>query len=137
MDIQALFNAMSAMGQSTRSSYHLTLGRLITALKEASPELLVEADCGGTVDSFTSYRGYYEDLAITPSDAPITVGELLTKATEAHGKEFTGYKGGDFLMGDSTPLWIAPYGAPGNTAIVDAKVSDGKFVLITKQTDEL
>jgi len=134
MDIQAMFNAMSAMGKSTRSGYHLTLGRLIAALKNADPALLVEADCGGTVDRFTSYRGYYEDLAITPSDAPITVGELLKKANEANGREFNGYKGGDFLMDNATPLWIAPYGSSGNSAIIDAKVEDGKFILITKQT---
>jgi hypothetical protein len=39
-----------------------------------------------------------------------TVVEWIEILKEAQGKTFTGYKGGDFLMGKNTPVWLAEYG---------------------------
>jgi hypothetical protein len=30
------------------------------------------------------------------------------------GREFIGYKGGEFLMGENTPVWISSYGNCGD-----------------------
>ncbi len=56
-----------------------------------------------------SYRGYYEQLAfeIFPFSR---VSDMLGCAQECIGQSFTGYKGGNYIMGLSTPVWIAPHG---------------------------
>jgi len=37
------------------------------------------------------------------------VEEWIEVLKQAIGKRFTGYKGGDFLMGKNTPVWLAEY----------------------------
>ena len=78
-----------------------------------------------------------------------TVEEWLKVLKEAVGKTFTGYKGGDFLMGKNTPVWLAEYGDSGfkinnkpidrenlsnyeNVFFIDVKEEDKKVYLITK-----
>lgn len=61
-----------------------------------------------------SYRGYYSDLAFEPTEDKRKVEELLEVCQAAMGQVFTGYKGGDFVMGALTPLWIAGYGCCGD-----------------------
>ena len=89
---------------------------------------------GNAPGDLISYRGYYSDLAFEPGDRCVTVKELLERANEANGDTFTGYKGGDFVMGDDTPLWAAPYGSTG-LAIVDIKCGDD-VELICKNLDD-
>lgn len=60
-----------------------------------------------------SYRGYYSDLYFERHDGTRLVAELLAECKDAMGQVFTGYKGGDFLMGALTPLWVASYGRCG------------------------
>jgi hypothetical protein len=60
-----------------------------------------------------SYRGYYSDLAFEPSESGETVASLLNRCQAAMGEVFQGYKGGDYVMGRNTPLWIANYGSCG------------------------
>jgi len=43
----------------------------------------------------------------------------------AMGQVFNGYKGGDFVMGALTPVWIASYGRLGRKII--ALSDDGKL----------
>lgn len=52
---------------------------------------------------------FYKQKEIKLSNIP-TVKEFLSLAKECMGKTFTGYKGGDFLMGKTTPIWVANYG---------------------------
>lgn len=69
-----------------------------------------------------SYRGYYRMLSIEPKsiDEPWgTVGELCEELKNVHGEVLTGYKGGDYLMGDKTWVFISPYGMASNMAVVD------------------
>ena len=39
-----------------------------------------------------------------------TASEFLRRIKESIGKQFTGYKGGDFTMNRHTPLWVSSYG---------------------------
>lgn len=39
--------------------------------------------------------------------------ELLAECKAAMGKVFCGYKGGDYVMGALTPVWLASYGCCG------------------------
>lgn len=134
MDFQKFFDAMAESDRVKRGSYHVTLGDLIkglAGLDQAAP--ITDGDGRGLGD-FDSYRGYYADLAIEPADAVGTVGDLLAKARAALGETFTGYKGGDFTMGEEAPLWIASYGCCG-PALVSISVGPEGVRLVSKEID--
>lgn len=57
-----------------------------------------------------SYRGYYDRVAFEPVRKPMTVEFMLAAAKGALGKTFRGYKGGDYLMDENTPVHLASYG---------------------------
>ena len=56
-----------------------------------------------------SDRGYYENLAFDPV-GETTIGEMLDHAIFADGATFTGWKGGDYEMGDYTEVFIGEFG---------------------------
>lgn len=103
--LQAMLNGMSKAWQNERSKTQMTLGAFIAWLEAHDPDATVEG-----LGNLMSYRGYYSDLAFDPNPNPRTVADLLTECRGAMGKVFEGYKGGDFMMGATTPLWIAGYG---------------------------
>ena len=128
MNIQALVDGMSAQWQRERAATQLTLGALISAL-EAMP--------GGTqvanLHSPDSYRGYYDDLYFKRGAGTRPACELLTDCKGAMGQVFTGYKGGDYVMGALTPLWISTHGKSSGTKLL--AVRDGGEI-DTEQDDE-
>lgn len=134
MDMQKIIDIMSEAGRRTRSDYHLTLGAAIKALEQAPPDAVVEFSSGGSPGEPHSYRGYYSDMSFGGGDT-ITAAEFLKVCRGALGATFEGYKGGDFTMGDKTPLWAAPYGSCG-PAIIAATVADGKVTLVTKNIED-
>lgn len=104
-DLQALLDGLSARLQRERAKTQMTLGKLIETL-EAMPE-------GAQVANLRnphSYRGYYEDLALEPSEGLRPAEELLAECRAAMGKAFHGYKGGRYIMGEDTPVWVSGYG---------------------------
>ena len=108
IDMQALVDGMSAKWQRERADTQLTLSKLIAAL-EAMP---ADAQVANLRD-MASYRGYYSDLAFERNDGTRPAAELLTECKAAMGQVFCGYKGGDFVMGALTPVWVASYGCCG------------------------
>lgn len=103
--MQNLIDGKSAEWQRERSATQLTLGGLITTLESMLPSELVP-----DLHSPHSYRGYYDDLAFKLSGEKRTVSALLAECRQCMGRVFTGYKGGDFMMGAITPLWVSEYG---------------------------
>ena len=101
-------DGMSAQWQRERAETQLTLGKLIAAL-EAMPD---GAEVANLRDP-DSYRGYYSDLYFERGEGLRPAAELLADCKAAMGQVFTGYKGGDYVMGALTPLWIATYGCCG------------------------
>nr|USU32854.1 hypothetical protein NG677_03920 [Methylobacterium sp. OTU13CASTA1] len=137
MDIQALLNTLSHSAKQTRSGYHMTLGKLIAALEAAPQDAVVRLDSGGFPADPHSYRGYYEDLSFKPAEGESpTVAAFLTTCRGVHGQTLTGYKGGDFLMGDDAVLWVAGYGQSSGLAMTGASVNDGVFTIATKQVED-
>src|SRR4051812_10967667 len=59
-----------------------------------------------------SYRGYYDQLAFEPKENT-TIGAMLESAKRAMGKTYTGYKGGEYTMGEYTDCNLANYGCCG------------------------
>ena len=83
-----------------------------------------------------SYKQQDTDLSQKPK-----VQDLLDMLKLCLGKSFTGYKGGNFEMGKTTPVWVGNYGTSSgykfnddcsNQAIVDIKETDKNVVIITK-----
>lgn len=109
MNLQALVDGMSAQWQRERAETQMTLGKLIEALEAMAP-----ADMVANLNAAHSYRGYYSDLAFEPGEGMREAGALLEECRAAMGKVFTGYKGGDFVMGKRTPVWVAEYGSTGD-----------------------
>jgi hypothetical protein len=131
MDIHSMVRAFGTGLRTARSDYHLTLGQLINVLNNAPTEAPVEWLDGGSPGRERSYRGYYDDLALDPAGEPITAFDLLKRLRAALGETYEGYKGGDYVMDDKTPMWRAGYGDLGD-AIVAANVVGGKVILICK-----
>lgn len=76
-------------------------------------------------------KGYSKTEHSTFEPKPFTVKEFLDLAKETVGKTFTGWKGGDFVMGKNTPLWVANAGDVGSTGIVGFKDNDYEVILQT------
>jgi len=103
--IQAMFDRLSADWFAERSRTQMTLGKLIDVLE--SMDRTTPVNLGDP----HSYRGYYSDLAFQPCEA--TVQDLLNDCRSAMGRVFYGYKGGEFVMHQNTPVWIASWGRSG------------------------
>lgn len=116
---------------------NMTLGELIDELSRLPRYAPVELDCGGSIGSPHSYRGYYEDLEFQRAEAGATVGSVLGSALKAMGQRFEGYKGGGYVMRESTLLWVGQYGEANGRAIVGLMVppyehQPEKVVLMTE-----
>ena len=128
MDLQALVDGMSERWQKERAATQLTLGDLIDKLELMPLSALITGIC-----SPQSYRGYYVDLAFEKAPEKITVEDALDMCKSAMGEVFTGYKGGDYVMGRNTPIWIAGYGFCGERIMGIDKDSG---VIMTAAEDE-
>lgn len=132
--------------QNVRSKYQLTLGQFIGALDEADPEAIVvvekpELDIDEGSDEWhylpdwvkapgrcaikrgSSYRGYYEDFAFSPEELmqAWTVADLLKYCCEILGSTEIGYKGGNYVMKEDTPLWVSEYGDCDRVAMISVE----------------
>lgn len=128
--LQAMIDGMRAAWQKERAKSQLTLGRMIALLDVLEPERLVHG-----LGELDSYRGYYDDLAFEPTDQRETVAALKARCQAAMGKVFKGYKGGDYMMGESTPLWVSPYGSSSSTKLVDLDASKDVIVPVVEQSE--
>lgn len=106
-----------------KTSPQLTLSELILKLEHIEdknkPVIFDKRYFPVDIDS---WRGSYRELALEYADTrdtltytgeKLTVGELLKKLKATIGATLYGYKGGEFLMGKTTPVWVAQYGESG------------------------
>lgn len=126
--IQAMVNSMNAAEQEKRSRSQMTLGDMIKALETMPPDMKVDG-----FDNPHSYRGYYCDLAFERlSDRRITAAFTLALLKDTMGRIFHGYKGGEYMMGESTPVWFAEWGSCGEK-IMEVNAETG---VITTAADD-
>jgi hypothetical protein len=111
--MQALVNGLNAEHQRQRAETQMTLGGLIETLEAIEDKARVVTGFGKP----HSYRGYYTDLSFgadwSDNSDECTVAELLERARGCMGVIFEGYKGGEYVMGAVTPIWLANYGSCG------------------------
>lgn len=136
MDMQLILTNAVGMARQARlkNSPQMLLGELIIKLenfKDKEKEN-VRFDFEYVFPTgLDSWRGSYAELAINfaiDGEAP-TIEKFLSQCKEAVGKTYQGYKGGDFVMGKQTPLWVANYGNSGDTALVGVREHYGSAIL--------
>lgn len=130
-DLQSIIDSVGDAARAERSNYHVTLGELIEELRQMEDKQKpVVFETGRSPAHPHSYRGYYQDLGLQPGEKR-SVAEVLEIAEDALGSEFRGYKGGDFEMGENTPLWMAERGTTENSdAIIKITEDEDAVVLI-------
>lgn len=140
----------------------LTLGEIIAKTEaildrwnenkkdQDEPEVMFDFECAYPT-GLSSWRGVYAELALNFSfigygidgyekvknfkPKQPTISEFLNILKGAVGKTFTGWKGGDFVMGRGTPVWVANDGNSGNTAVVGIKNEGYQVVILTQYVD--
>lgn len=142
-DIEAL--VANGRAARMRTSRQLTLGELIRRLEalplasdgwgEPLPDKKVVFDfCDFAPHWLDSWRGSYAELAIVPTvdyDKRITAEAFLARLRAAVGGTFQGYKGGDFVMGDDTPVWVSRHGENSYTGVVGVRDAGYEIVIDT------
>ena len=144
-EIEKIMEANRKIEISSTGQY--TLGMLIDKLKQIQesnkdeePNMGITFSFGNLVpDGLDSYRGYYNELAIGYMDMThetITVPIFIQELEAAVGKTFYGYKGGEYVMTENTPLWVSKYGDNSGTYICDVKDLRYTAMLVTRNTEE-
>ena len=120
-------------------SESIELGKLIAKCKQLNEILPVYYDTGQHPTEIDSWRGIYAELAISheADSEPMTCGEFIKMLEDADGKEFTGYKGGEYTMKLRTPVWMDNYGEYSSMMITGVKQYGGdRIILTTKYEDD-
>ncbi len=117
----------------------MMLRDLITALEARNLDTPVAHGFGRP----HSYRGDYACLAFEPAK-DTTVGAMLSAARSALGKTYTGYKGGEFVMGEYTDVYIAEYSRTGDAiseamlvAMIDAPQEVARLRAVVEAAEKL
>lgn len=132
-------------------STYRTLSDLQTALEFLPQNLPVFID-NRPPTALSSYRGYYDHLAIErdgssseatelrePNEVAIksapTVGDLVEALDLADGATLVGYKGGDYSMGPWTDLWVSEYGRAESLRVIAVEALPDRVDLLTEEVD--
>jgi hypothetical protein len=114
----------------------MRLGQLVDELKKFNLNYpVVTKYYGETVNlgDISSYRGYYDHVALVPTTNDFnTVGTLIAQLEEAlNGKEFTGYKGGEFTYNSKTPVWASKWGNASQLKVTGLTYQDNQIWINT------
>jgi hypothetical protein len=98
--------------EKMKTSTQTTLGELILVVelvvKDMNKPIVFDFDQNMKPYGVSCWRGSYTELAVNYDPKGVkNVKEFLKILKDAIGKEFQGYKGGDFMMGKTTPVWVA------------------------------
>lgn len=149
MDLQSILTNAVQQGRAERfkASNQMTLGEMIIKLEAIIEAMKIkEKDRPEYQDpevqfdfeylrptGLSSWRGSYAELAIEFDSQGkwIKASEFLAMLKEAVGKEYTGWKGGEFVMGRSTPMWVANPGNSGNTGVYNISCNGYSVIIET------
>lgn len=118
MDLQKFIDdsLQAKRSEEMKTSDQLTLNELILKLEsiEDKQKTIVFDGEEYHPSGFGCWRGSYTELAfrfheIDSESVLSNVEEFISDLKDLIGKKFTGYKGGRYTMGKTTPLWVAEY----------------------------
>lgn len=142
MDLKDTLDAMTAQNrqEAMKESEQLTLGELTLLFENVddATKPVVFDDGEYAPESLGSWRGSYRELAIRYGDNGVDGGEFIGMLREAEGNVYIGYKGGEFMMGTTTPIWVANRGESsgfkwGRQGVVDVEETDEAIVIVTDE----
>lgn len=119
----------------------MRLGELVAALDKLPQGAPVQFGYNDRLapKSVNTYRGYYEDLAVQPAEAYVTVQEFRGTLKGAIGHGFIGYKGGKFTMDAKSVVWVSAWGECWDRCITGLKLvkvaGEDVVSLTTKKED--
>lgn len=162
MDLQKMIDSMNEQQARDRGNYHLTYGQLVKALKAAPPdavfddrikgigswrgsytEIAVFTDDAGTHwddeeyngDFGDDYRKWEEQHHHKVSELPKNANELGALLESMLGKDFIGWKGGNFTIQKHKPIWFTQDASTsGRTAVIGI---DESLRLVTKDLEDI
>lgn len=136
MWLQSGLDALIQSMAETRAKYQMTIGKAITALSKMPKKWEVKYVDEASPGDGGTYRGYYHDFAFEDKEGyPVTVKELLDILKETNGTEHTGYKGGEYLMTENTPIWRSEWGHASGVAWMRITREDGYVLIETEKVD--
>ena len=117
----------------------MKLINLIHQLEQQPHDNIINFDfCRAVPCSIDSSRGSYNELAIGfKFTGSMKVNGLLAICKGALGTTYLGYKGGEFLMGEYTKVWIDNYGQWTGTKITAVLDLGFGYSMITTVNDEV
>ena len=129
----------SYVGSEDKVPTAMTVTEVITTLSQMTQDKYVLIDIGneGMFSDFEtdSWRGSYEYPAIFKDDEPNTVGWCVNNLKLTHGKQVTGYKGGEYVLDENYRLYVettySSYSAKGIIEIIELE----DYVLVKTMTD--
>lgn len=144
-----LNNTIKAQRQKQmKTSPQFTLGEIILkleAIKNKKLPVIFDIKKYHPI-GIDSWRGSYCELALEYSTSAevLSLAEFTKILKDTIGKTLTGYKEGDFLMGKTTPVWVANYGESkgfrkskdlNDTAVIDVIEDKNAVIIKTKAID--
>lgn len=135
MDLQTQIDALLAHSrkETLASSKQLTLGEVLLKINAIS----ANDDCGvvfdghnGVPTGIDSWRGSYDELALSyDNQDPMKVCDFREMLTNAIGKVYEGYKGGEYKMSRHTPIWVDNWSMCRDLGVVDVFVDGDSIAL--------
>lgn len=130
-------------GNHIGSDYNqMTLGELIEKLDEFPAHKQISFIKSEYEETYypcgtSSYKGYYDEIAVNYSSTEIDVGAFQRLLKQALYKTFHGYKGGEYKMSPYTPVWAARDSSNCSyLAIVSVFVTEGGKVIIGTRLED-
>lgn len=113
----------------------MSLGELADTVRNAPKGTVVVTDTGTGISTPHSYRGYYEEASIAPTSG-VTLSEDFAAELDAFiDTTAEGWKGGDFYMDSSTPVWVSFEGSASGIALMGIEMDGDVMVLMTEELD--
>lgn len=137
MDFEKIHKMVkAAAAEEAAAAGQITLGALIDGLSQCKPDAYIQFRFASlNPGRLRSYRGYYDHLAIEPDGSFTRVADFLQHARHVLGKSFEGYKGGDYVMDDDTPIWVANWGDTSSTRVTGITDDDWRVIIETIETE--